>query len=127
MTEIKRYTLDSESGPMSCSIQLLEHSEGEWVRWEDVKDIVDLARDAVTLKVFQEHKNNKGESMDERLASEILEKEIEFINQHKETLIKAWIAQTGVSPKESVLCVRQELGVTRVWIERKDEQESTSS
>jgi hypothetical protein len=53
MTEIKRWCKYGETYPGDDG-QMFEDPQGEWVRWEDVKDLIDLARDAVTLKVFQE-------------------------------------------------------------------------
>jgi hypothetical protein len=38
---IERYDLDCESGPMSASVSMVEDLQGEWVRWEDVKPLLD--------------------------------------------------------------------------------------
>jgi len=55
MSEIKRYKLEyTDMGFRQGFSDMQKHPNGEWVRWDDVKDLIDLARDAVTLKVFQE-------------------------------------------------------------------------
>jgi len=50
---------------------------------------------------------------------------VEYIAAHRERLIEAWVAETGLMPSESVLCInerREGDGVTmRCWVERRTE------
>lgn len=51
-----------------------------------------------------------------RLASEVMAD----IARRREELIRAWVAETGLQPSESVLCEQLcEDGVRRTWIERR--------
>jgi hypothetical protein len=54
-------TIDLEYNPGIARPWMDENPNGEWVRWEDVKDLIDLARDAVTLKVFQEFERDNND------------------------------------------------------------------
>lgn len=54
MTEIKRFNLmPPDPFYMEDGGVMEEHSNGEWVRWEDVKDLLDLANDVVTLGIME--------------------------------------------------------------------------
>jgi hypothetical protein len=53
------------------------------------------------------------------LAHKAAKEKIEFISAHREKLIEAWIAETGLLPSESILMQQDIGGVTRVWIEKK--------
>jgi hypothetical protein len=65
MTEIKRYAIDPYLERPLERI-LLEHPEGDWVYWGDVKDLLDLASDIVTLGIMEHHEKV---SKDEQLHS----------------------------------------------------------
>lgn len=51
----------------------------------------------------------------------LAEEKLRYIAAHRERLVEAWIAETGLLPSESML-VEQNMqdGTTRVWIERQD-------
>ena len=58
--------------------------------------------------------------MDFDILNELANKKIKFINENKEALIEAWIAETGLLPSESVLVIStSEIGTIRCWIEKK--------
>jgi hypothetical protein len=54
MTEIKRYDIDW-SALYRYDRYPVQDPDGEWVRWEDVKDLLDLASDVVTLGIMEHH------------------------------------------------------------------------
>lgn len=45
------------------------------------------------------------------------------VNENRERLLEAWIAETGLHPSESVLCISDSFEggklVTRCWVERR--------
>lgn len=48
---------------------------------------------------------------------------MKFIDQNREALIQAWLAETGLKPTESVLCQQTTYGrdgdvVLKCWVER---------
>lgn len=45
MSKIERYNIDCESGPMSASVSMVENLQGEWVRWEDVQNLLQKQED----------------------------------------------------------------------------------
>jgi len=50
---------------------------------------------------------------------------IDFIDRNKERLIEAWVAETGYLPSESVLVIKDEAFVTKIWVEKKPKEDVT--
>lgn len=53
-----------------------------------------------------------------------IEKQItEAILARQEALVMAWVAETGHKPSDSVICHGIRDGVSRIWVETKDEND----
>lgn len=50
---------------------------------------------------------------------------LKFIAQHRESLVSAWVAETGYLPSESVLCIQNLPNSVRVWVEKKGEADES--
>lgn len=51
---------------------------------------------------------------------QIVREKLEYVAANKEKIVTAWVAETGLAPSESVLCVQNMAdGSTRTWVERK--------
>lgn len=45
--------------------------------------------------------------------------QLRFINDNAEQLLRAWFAETGLLPSESVLATQDTVDGTRMWVERR--------
>jgi hypothetical protein len=56
MSKIKRYDLVTVGSDYYNRDEMRQDPDGEWVRWEDVKDLIAIADDV--LDMFKEHCEN---------------------------------------------------------------------
>ena len=49
----------------------------------------------------------------------LVQDQIKFINANREMFVKAWIAETGFLPSESMLIEQRDGNKTTIWIEKK--------
>ncbi len=47
---------------------------------------------------------------------------LEYVNQHREQLVEAWVAATGISPLEACLVQQEKNGELRVWVEARTDR-----
>lgn len=52
---------------------------------------------------------------------------IKAIQYHKEALMTAWLAETGLLPSESALCVEHNGDKMRIWVERLPNKEEDNN
>ena len=51
--------------------------------------------------------------------NELVMQKLLLITKHKEKLIEAWVAETGLHPSQSILCQRDNGDMTEFWIIKK--------
>ncbi len=57
---------------------------------------------------------------------QVINHKLRMIDEHKEALVAAWVAETGLLPSESCMCVEHNGITQRIWIERLPTKEPSS-
>lgn len=65
------------------------------------------------------------EELHENPVADAAARDDEFVSQHAEGMIRAWVKETGNTVSDAVMVVSRDGGVTRIFIEPKGEQDTT--